>query len=62
MWPAAQAFQALRIIPSGQAPVPQERKEKLPDHYKVFWHVYKPNRHYKKSALPCPDFSVAVIE
>lgn len=61
-WNYAQAFQALRIIPSSREPIPQERKDRVPSEYKVFWHVYKPNRKYKKTDLPPPDFNVVVIE
>lgn len=58
----AQAFEALRIIPSPQTPIEEERKSRLADSYKVFWHVYKPSRKYKKTELPPPDFSVVVLE
>ncbi|KAL4943768.1 hypothetical protein BDV06DRAFT_210790 [Aspergillus oleicola] len=35
------------------------RSYKLP--YIVVWHVYKPSTAFKKSALPKPDFKIAVI-
>ncbi|KAI0304496.1 tRNA-splicing endonuclease subunit sen54 N-term-domain-containing protein [Multifurca ochricompacta] len=58
-------FKTLRFFPSGHS-VPlwsrtRGSPEDDPSPYEVFYHLYKPNAPYRKTAPPPPDFSVVVV-
>lgn len=56
-------FKTLRFLSSGHAvPLPSRtRSGDTPSHYEIFYHLYKPNTPYRKTAPPRPDFSIVVV-
>ncbi|KAI0059647.1 hypothetical protein BV25DRAFT_1993519 [Artomyces pyxidatus] len=57
-------FKSIRFIPSGHATplLPLESHTTLvPSPYEVFYHVYKPNTPFRKTAPPPPDFHIVVV-
>ncbi|KAH9037150.1 tRNA-splicing endonuclease subunit sen54 N-term-domain-containing protein [Lactarius hengduanensis] len=57
-------FKTLRLFSSGHAvPLPSRtRSGDTPSHYEIFYHLYKPNTPYRKTAPPRPDFSIVVVK
>ncbi|KAF8507641.1 tRNA-splicing endonuclease subunit sen54 N-term-domain-containing protein [Hysterangium stoloniferum] len=54
-------YRALRIIPSGHN-LPLHMPPPHPESpYEIFYHIYKPNTPFRKSAPPPPDFSLVVV-
>lgn len=56
-------FKTLRFLSSGHAvPLPSRaRSGDLASPYEIFYHLYKPNTPYRKTAPPQPDFSIVVV-
>ncbi|KAI0252433.1 tRNA-splicing endonuclease subunit sen54 N-term-domain-containing protein [Lactifluus subvellereus] len=59
-------FKTLRFLPSGHSVPLQSRTQKSPSDdppspYEIFYHLYKPNTPYRKTAPPPPDFSIVVV-
>ncbi|KAI9443121.1 tRNA-splicing endonuclease subunit sen54 N-term-domain-containing protein [Lactarius indigo] len=56
-------FKTLRFLSSGHA-VPllsHALSSDPPSTYEIFYHLYKPNTSYRKTAPPQPDFSIVVV-
>jgi hypothetical protein len=64
----ASIFSTLRFLPSGHSVPLQPRAQKSPTDasqsspYEIFYHLYKPNTPYRKTAPPPPDFSIVVVK
>jgi tRNA-splicing endonuclease subunit Sen54 len=62
----ASIFKTLRFLSSGHAvPLPSSAQcftEDSPSPYEIFYHLYKPNTPYRKTAPPQPDFSIVVVK
>ncbi|KAF9512910.1 hypothetical protein BS47DRAFT_1297083, partial [Hydnum rufescens UP504] len=59
----ATIFRTLRIIPAGHAePLRTGRDVRSSTPYQVFYHIWKPNTTWKKTAPPPPDFELVVID
>jgi len=58
-------FKTLRFLPSGHAvPLPSRAQfftGDPPSPYEIFYHLYKPNTPYRKTAPPQPVFSIVVV-
>ncbi|TFY83842.1 hypothetical protein EWM64_g165 [Hericium alpestre] len=60
-------FRSLRFLQSGHSvplrssPLPSSESHGTSSPYKVFWHLYKPNTPFRKTAPPPPDFSIVVV-
>ncbi|KAF8272210.1 tRNA-splicing endonuclease subunit sen54 N-term-domain-containing protein [Lactarius quietus] len=58
-------FKTLRFISSGHAVPLPSRAQCLTGNpsspYEIFYHLYKPNTPYRKTAPPQPDFSIVVV-
>ncbi|KAI0051423.1 hypothetical protein FA95DRAFT_1587186 [Auriscalpium vulgare] len=62
----ASVFTSLRFIPAGHSRPLMPAEAKLPttppSPYEVFYHVYKPNTPFRKTAPPAPDFHIVVVD
>lgn len=62
----ASIFKSLRFLSSGHAvPLPSRSQcftGDSPSPHEIFYHLYKPNTPYRKTAPPQPDFSIVVVK